>query len=152
MARWSQRPNTGVARFNANRNSSTVCLEVKSPSVRSSYYLSRQSWRAGLSRRERGMSRSLWRCDISKRLRLRSHDIPLSQRGAGGFADHTVCRKKREKKRSIFRHRDENWNDKKRNLSFKIWDDKNVPARLIPENQGPPVLSHYAALTNRPAV
>lgn len=101
MARWSQRPNTGVARFNANRNSSTVCLEVKSPSVRSSYYLSRQSWRAGLSRRERGMSRSLWRCDISKRLRLRSHDIPLSQRGAGGFADHTVCRKKNRKKKGL---------------------------------------------------
>ena len=29
----------------------------------------------------------------------------------------------------------------KRNPSFKICDDKDVPARLIPENQGPRLIS-----------
>ena len=160
MAHWSQRPNTGPAHFNANKNSSTVCLEVKSPSVRSSYYLSDSP---GPSRLDRGLNRSLWRCDISKRLRLQSHDVPLSQRGAGGVTDTTVCSVCWE----VCHMKTGNSQQKKKTVEFQTsrqefkWQKEIPLLRFAMIKMYPhvwflkikfPVLSHYAALTNRPAV
>ncbi len=77
MLHSSHNPGMEVMHFNANKNSWTASVEVKSPqSVLP--IISQTIPEAGLSWMERGLNRSLWRCDISKGLRLQSHFIPLS--------------------------------------------------------------------------